>query len=597
MREGLQRFHPSSQVNEGILLPLMKEYTADMVEAALVGTFLGGLGIQSPANELVVETVSKVNDKQRSSIASYFAGRNLEVSLKNIERALEVIVPHEERKKSGTFYTPSDVVNYVIQETVARSPPSVTVCDPACGMGAFLTTATEKLSQMSGQTITETIEKNIFGVDSSSKSIERAKVMLTLLAIERGEDRKRISFNLVTADSLLLDWHKTFPTVFQNGGFDVVVGNPPYASIGQKDIRRYTGRFESLKDARRSNLYVLFTELLLAISRTTSSDSSLVLPLSIAYDESTSVSQLRQVMEGSGGELHFSFFDRSPDSLFGDAVKTRNCILVRRAGPMQKARVYTTHLLRWNSQDRSELFKNIKDQLISDSKVSIVSGIPKVSESIELQALAVLDSSGHKLSVRTFGGTDDVVQENFDQTGPEARSVYFYSTAYNWLPVFRKPPLSIDEEGHAYIPSSLKRFYCETSNEADFVYACLSSRVAFWYWVTNGDGFHLSLKFLARLPFSQSSFDGNNVRELSNLGRALWARVTKFPIYKVNAGKKIANYNMLQGYETIREIDRAIISQFDLGEGFEDFLTKRYLYHVGAGRSSFKNIEMLQKEA
>ena len=151
---GLQRHRLSPTVNEGILLPLMREYTVDMVEAALVGTFLERLGIQSPANELVADTVSKVNDKQRTAIASYFAKRNLEISLKNIERTMELIVPHEERKKSGTFFTPSDVVNYVIQETVAKSSPSATVCDPACGMDAFMTTATEKLSEMSGQTIT-----------------------------------------------------------------------------------------------------------------------------------------------------------------------------------------------------------------------------------------------------------------------------------------------------------------------------------------------------------------------------------------------------------------------------------------------------------
>ena len=56
--------------------------------------------------------------------------------------------------------------------------------------------------------------------------------MLSLYAIEKGEDFDYLPINLYTANSLTFDWN-TIKIVQENGGFDVIIGNPPYVSASK----------------------------------------------------------------------------------------------------------------------------------------------------------------------------------------------------------------------------------------------------------------------------------------------------------------------------------------------------------------------------
>jgi len=74
-------------------------------------------------------------------------------------------------------------------------------------------------------------------------TVRRCKILLALLALENGEDVRNINFNIVRDDSLEVDWNALFPEVFSNGGFDVVIGNPPYV------------KFQDLQNSLRKKLY------------------------------------------------------------------------------------------------------------------------------------------------------------------------------------------------------------------------------------------------------------------------------------------------------------------------------------------------------
>ena len=70
-------------------------------------------------------------------------------------------------------------------------------------------------------------DQQIFGLDISGNSITRAKILLSLLAIQEGEDKSEFNFNLFTANSLDFDWRLN-QKINDNNGFDIIVGNPPY---------------------------------------------------------------------------------------------------------------------------------------------------------------------------------------------------------------------------------------------------------------------------------------------------------------------------------------------------------------------------------
>ena len=132
---------------------------------------------------------------------------------------------------------------------------SLTILDPACGSGAFLNQALDFLikehqkidnlrAQLLGGSIvfsditTDILENNIYGVDLNEESVEIAKLSLWLRTAQKGRKLNKLNNNIKCGNSLIDDpevagekafaWQKEFPEIFENGGFDVVIGNPPY---------------------------------------------------------------------------------------------------------------------------------------------------------------------------------------------------------------------------------------------------------------------------------------------------------------------------------------------------------------------------------
>ncbi len=198
----------------------------------------------------------------------------------------------EVRKAGGVFYTPQYIVDYIVENTVGKliagkTPKEIEkikIVDPACGSGSFLLGAFDYLlkfhqnyyhqnppSAKSG-IITpigtlSTAEKkkillnNIYGVDLDANAVEVSKLSLLLKCME-GETEASIKQqitmfnervlpdldnNIKDGNSLVdtdiydseldfgeekkikpFSWKKQFSEIFKQGGFDAVIGNPPY---------------------------------------------------------------------------------------------------------------------------------------------------------------------------------------------------------------------------------------------------------------------------------------------------------------------------------------------------------------------------------
>jgi hypothetical protein len=237
------------------------------------------------------------------------------------------------RKKDGVFYTPEYITRYIVQNTLGKlcqdkqkelgieeiTPPKnakkptkkeqkqkqnleqyrkwlleLKILDPACGSGAFLNQALEyliaqhsslleKFVTMGDITATYEIEKNIlennlYGVDINEDATEIAKLSLWLRTAHRGRELTKLADKIKCGNSLIDDksvsadafvWEEEFPEVFENGGFDVVIGNPPYV-----DSESMTKHYENernwiskkYKTAKGNwDLFIPFIELALKI--------------------------------------------------------------------------------------------------------------------------------------------------------------------------------------------------------------------------------------------------------------------------------------------------------------------------------------------
>jgi tRNA1(Val) A37 N6-methylase TrmN6 len=234
------------------------------------------------------------------------------------------------RKKDGVFYTPKYITKYIVENTVGklclekkeelgfeeeqyfrgrknRNKDTLkklvdildeyrewllqlTICDPACGSGAFLNQALDFLikehsyiDEMKARILggglqfpdieNTILENNIYGVDLNEESVEIAKLSLWLRTAQPRRKLNDLSSNVKCGNSLIDDkkvagnkafkWENEFPDVFEKGGFDVVIGNPPYVSskggnLSSIDKTYYLKNYYS--SVYQIDLYILFLE-------------------------------------------------------------------------------------------------------------------------------------------------------------------------------------------------------------------------------------------------------------------------------------------------------------------------------------------------
>ncbi|HAN78037.1 MAG TPA: restriction endonuclease subunit M [Bacteroidales bacterium] len=174
------------------------------------------------------------------------------------------------------------------------------IIDPACGSGAFLNQALEFLIDEHKQLNSlfeklhkknefteidkQVLEKNIFGVDINEESVEIAKLSLWLRTAQKGRKLSDLTKNIRCGNSLIndksiagetaFDWNTEFAQIMNSGGFDVVVGNPPYITfaLGSKqkqniDTVNYLKEIYPNSSVYKVSSYLIFIEKGLSIMR------------------------------------------------------------------------------------------------------------------------------------------------------------------------------------------------------------------------------------------------------------------------------------------------------------------------------------------
>jgi len=245
----------------------------------------------------------------------------------------------EVKKAGGVFYTPTYIVEYIVQNTVGkllegktpRTAEKLRILDPACGSGSFLLGAYQHLLDWHVKWYAEndpekyarakkpvlfkgqggawhltTAERkrillnNIYGVDIDFQACEVTKLSLLLKVLE-GETGETLNYqfklfheralpnlggNIKCGNSLIgpdfyegkqtslldteemqrvnaFDWQAEFPDIFKAGGFDAVIGNPPYIHQREEIISRTEIEYFKSKyifSTFRQNTFALFIE-------------------------------------------------------------------------------------------------------------------------------------------------------------------------------------------------------------------------------------------------------------------------------------------------------------------------------------------------
>ncbi len=162
---------------------------------------------------------------------------------------------------------------------------TIRIIDPSCGSGAFLIEAFNQLyveyvraqgyvTDVTGKTLFDIrkaiLEHNLYGVDLNEAAVGIARLSCWIQTAEEGKKLTSLDHNFRHGNSVVtdpavhpdaFDWQAAFPEVFAKGGFDVVVGNPPY--VRQEWIKDYKAHWEAnfQSYASTADLFVYFYEL------------------------------------------------------------------------------------------------------------------------------------------------------------------------------------------------------------------------------------------------------------------------------------------------------------------------------------------------
>lgn len=163
-----------------------------------------------------------------SQILKLIEKYDIKLGLEILINLFEFVISPSDRVITGAIYTPKDIRRKIIKTVFADVSADVLengrIADISCGCGGFLIDAAIHVHERTGKLYRDIFRDNIYGIDIEEYSIERSRILLSLLALLNGEDEE-FEFNLLVSDTL--DYTKdTFDINYQH--FDFILGNPPY---------------------------------------------------------------------------------------------------------------------------------------------------------------------------------------------------------------------------------------------------------------------------------------------------------------------------------------------------------------------------------
>ena len=259
---------------------------------------------------------------------------------------------------------------------------SLKIIDPACGSGAFLNQALNFLIKEhnfiieirtdlnKGQILLFNVEKavlenNLYGVDINKESVEITKLSLWLRTAHRERKLSNLSSNIKCGNSLIDDpevagdkafkWEDEFPEIMKNGGFDVVIGNPPYTyrnAISKKEKEYFQYSYQSIEG--NFDLYKLFLEKIVRLNKNRGY-SSFIIPNT--FLTAKTYTKLRKILIENFAILEF--FDLGLDVFKNVVVESIILKLKKMSTKNQITKIKIQH-------DRNRSFENLQKNYVID---------------------------------------------------------------------------------------------------------------------------------------------------------------------------------------------------------------------------------------
>ena len=283
-------------------------------------------------------------------------------------------------------------------------------------------------------------------------------------------------------------WFSEFYEIIESGGFDVIIGNPPY--LEQRQIKYRAINFNTLDSNAIHAMCIERSAKLTNIN----GNFSMIVPLSIVSTQRMKIVQ--NIIERDRYTWYANFAWR-PAKLF-DTVNRALTIFVSNSNRQQKT--FSTGYQKWISSTRGTLMYNIK--LIEVSRDREYYWCPKFSSSFENNILTKIFSSNSNITI-TFGNSKHKVF--YRTTGG-----LYWKVFTNFAPKFKL---------NGKIGHSSRQTYFSVADENHLypVIALLSSNTFWWWYTVSSNLRDLNPSDINNFLFPQNALIDKSLIKLGNL--------------------------------------------------------------------------------
>jgi hypothetical protein len=360
-------------------------------------------------------------------------------------------------------------------------------------------------------------------------------------------------------------WFVQFYGILIAGGFDVIIGNPPYVAAAKV---RKSYAVKNLATANCTDIYAWVLErsqnLLCTNGRT-----GMIVPLSLAF--SGDFDSCRKLLFTGYSHNWFSSFGRIPAALFNFDVRVRNTIHLALKSK-RTAQVYTTRLHRWFEAARPTLFQTLEYAPFQPALWK--HRIPKLNTAALASAFeSLLGPAAHTL---------DFI------TSPRATKhvLHFKKSAYNWLNFCRAMPPCY-EDNQRVEHTKFGEIYFPDVATCELALLLSNGKLMMIYWFAIADDFDVTRWNFADFPTDFSVLSEKQratlLARVPELERAMKAAIQ----FKLNAGRRVGNYNLAKCRDVTDQSDLIFAEALGFADVWEDI----ELYYAQTMKTDFSDVE------
>ena len=347
-------------------------------------------------------------------------------------------------------------------------------------------------------------------------------------------------------------WFVEFYGIMQHGGFDVIIGNPPYVEYSKVRKEYQVHGYDTIECG---NLYAVVLERSFSIANEKGFCGMIVQLSSVCTDR---MSPLQQKLVTASSQIWLSNYDDRPAKLFDGLEHIRASIIISQLQSSQYSQpiIYATNLIRWYTEQRSTLFHAIAYQNISG--LNILGSLPKVGE---LQIKQIISK---------IRGKSKKVNEIY-RSGSQYKVYYYRSPLYwirgmDFLPVFESS--TANRSIHHF-----KDFQVINEIFINLVGCLINSSLFYLWFIVYGNGRNVALRDIQTFPCDLEQLYLEQGNQLGYLFKQLMEDYNRHSKTKTRKdGITFQEFYPSKSKPIIDEIDRVLAKHYGFTDEELDFI-------------------------